>query len=222
MAEQTSAPDAASSPRPTAAAWAFAESWLEEDEALRTARARGIELGCLPVSGSTAALLGVLAAAVQAKNVVEVGTGTGLSAAGLFRGMDAEGVLTSIDEEAENQRAARELLTSMDIDHVRIRLIAGRGLEVLARLTDGAYDLAFINGDAVEYPAMLHQVQRLLRPGGMVVFAGVQPESSSGGRTPEALAIAEVLTTVRDADHWLPALLPVGSGLLAAVLRPSP
>ena len=154
--------------------------------------------------------------------MVEVGTGTGLSAAGLFRGMDADGVLTSIDEEAENQRAARELLTTMDIDHVRIRLIAGRGLEVLARLTDGAYDLAFINGDPVEYPAMLHQVQRLLRPGGMVVFAGVQPESSAGGRTPEALAITDVLGTVRDADHWLPALLPVGSGLLAAVLRPTP
>ena len=222
MAQQPPAADAASTPRPTAAAWAFAEGWLEDDEALRTARARGVELDCLPVSGATAALLGVLAAAVHAKNVVEVGTGTGLSAAGLFRGMDADGVLTSIDEEAENQRAARELLTTMDIDHVRIRLIAGRGLEVLARLTDGAYDLAFINGDPVEYPAMLHQVQRLLRPGGMVVFAGVQPESSAGGRTPEALAITDVLGTVRDADHWLPALLPVGSGLLAAVLRPTP
>lgn len=224
MTQQPPASEAETSsshPRPTAAAWAFTDTWIDEDEAVRQARARGVELDCPSVSGATMALLSVLAGAINARAVVEVGTGTGLSAVGLFRGMDPDGVLTSIDEENENQRAARDVLTAMGIDHVRMRLIAGRGLEVLARLTDHAYDMAFINGDLVEYPAILHQVQRLLRPGGVVVFAGVQPESASGGRTPEALAVSEILATLRDADHWLPALLPVGSGVAAAVLRPT-
>lgn len=160
-----------------------------------------------------------MAAALQAKAVVEVGTGTGVSAAALFAGMDPEGVLTSIDTEAEHQRVAKDTLMALDIDHVRMRLIAGRGLEVLSRLTDSAYDLVFVNTDVAEYPAILHQVQRLLHPGGMVIFAGVLPESAQPGRSPESVAIHDVAAALRDADHWLPALLPIGSGVLAAVLR---
>lgn len=198
----------------------YADSWLEDDEAIRQARARAEELDCAPISGTLAATLTVLAAALNAKTVVEVGTGTGVSAAALFAGMAPDGVLTSIDTEAENQRAARETLTALGIDHVRMRLIAGRGLEVLARLTDQAYDLVFVNADQLEYPAMLHHVQRLLHPGGMVIFAGVQPESESGGKTSESAATREVLAHLRDADHWLPALVPIGSGIVAAVLRP--
>jgi predicted O-methyltransferase YrrM len=199
----------------------YADTWLEDDEAIRQARARAVELDCAPISGTLAATLTVFAAALNAKAVVEVGTGTGVSAAALFAGMAPDGVLTSIDSEAENQRAARETLTALGIDHVRMRLIAGRGLEVLARLTDQAYDLVFVNADQLEYPAMLQQAQRLLHPGGMVVFAGVQPESESVGRTPESVAIREVLAHLRDADHWLPALMPIGPGIVTAVLRPA-
>jgi predicted O-methyltransferase YrrM len=185
---------------------------------VRAARGKGAELGCADISPSTAALLGVLAASLQAETVVEVGTGSGISAVALLGGMTDDGVITSIDVEAENQRVARELLTALDYDHVRTRLIAGRPLEVLSRLTDDAYDIAFINTDPVEYPAILHQAQRLLRSGGMVIFTGVSP-TGEGGRDAESVATHDILATVRDADHWLPMLLPVGSGVLAAVLR---
>jgi predicted O-methyltransferase YrrM len=191
---------------------------LDESEAIRTARAKGADLGCTTVSGSTAALLSVLAATLGANAVVEVGTGTGVAAAALLAGMDEDGILTSIDVEAENQRVARELLTALGYDHVRTRLIAGRPIEVLSRMTDNAYDIAFVNADAAEYPTILQQAQRLLRPGGMVIFSGVQP-TGEGGRNPETVAINDIVATVRDADHWLPMLLPVGTGVLAAVLR---
>lgn len=191
---------------------------MDESEAIRTARAKGADLGCTTVSGSTAALLSVLAATLGATTVVEVGTGAGISAAALLAGMDEDGILTSIDVEAENQRVARELLTALGYDHVRTRLIAGRPIEVLSRMTDDAYDIAFVNADAAEYPTILQQAQRLLRPGGMVIFSGVQP-TGEGGRDPETVAINDIVATVRDADHWLPMLLPVGSGVLAAVLR---
>ena len=54
------------------------------------------------------AALRVLAASGGARSVVEVGTGAGVSGLYLLRGMPADGVLTTIDVEAENQRAARE------------------------------------------------------------------------------------------------------------------
>jgi predicted O-methyltransferase YrrM len=175
-------------------------------------------LGCSDISPSTAALLSVLAATLGASTVVEVGTGAGIGTQALLAGMTSDGIITSIDVEAENQRIARELLTALGYDHVRTRLIAGRPLEVLARLTDDAYDIVFLNADRVEYPTILHHARRLLRTGGMVVFAGVQP-TGEHGRDPEALAVNEIIESVRDADHWLPMLLPVGPGILAAVLR---
>jgi predicted O-methyltransferase YrrM len=198
--------------------WSYADTWREEPEAIRLARTKGAELGCADISPSTASLLSVLAATLGASTVVEVGTGAGIGTQALLAGMTDDGIITSIDIEAENQRVARELLVSLGYDHVRTRLIAGRPLEVLARLTDDAYDILFLNADPVEYPAILHHARRLLRDGGMVIFAGVQP-TGDHGRDPETLAITEVIETIRDADHWLPMLLPLGPGILAAVLQ---
>jgi predicted O-methyltransferase YrrM len=38
-------------------------------------------------------------------------------------------------------------------------------------------------------------------------------------RDARTVALREVVKAVRDADEWLPALLPVGDGLLCAVRR---
>ena len=81
-------------------------------------------------------MLTFLASAIGAKAVVEVGTGTGVSGLCLLRGMHAEGVLTSVDLEAENQRLARDSFTEAGFAPQRFRLIAGAGLEVMPMLTD--------------------------------------------------------------------------------------
>ena len=81
-----------------------------------------------------------------------------------------DGILTSVDVEAENQRVAKATFAAAGINPNRTRLITGRALEVLPRLTDGAYDIVFVDGDKSEYAAYLDQAVRLLRPGGAVVF----------------------------------------------------
>ena len=123
-----------------------------------------------PVGSGTGAALRLLAALVSARNVVEIGTGTGVSGLWLLAGMRADGVLTSVDVEAEHQRLAREAFAEAGIAHQRTRLIAGRALDVLPRLSDGAYDLVLCDGDKREYGAYLEQALRLLRPGGVVAF----------------------------------------------------
>ncbi len=45
---------------------------------------------------------------LDAKTVVEVGTGAGVSGLWLLRGMREDGVLTTIDSEPEHQRAAKQ------------------------------------------------------------------------------------------------------------------
>ena len=46
---------------------------------------------------------------LSARAVVEIGTGTGVSGLHLLAGMAPDGVLTSIDIEAEHQRAAKDV-----------------------------------------------------------------------------------------------------------------
>jgi predicted O-methyltransferase YrrM len=189
----------------------FVEGWLPEDEAQLAARQRGRELGAVPI-----------AASVSARSVVEIGTGAGVSGLWLLRGMVAEGVLTTIDVEAEHQRAAREAFAQAGVAASRTRLITGRALDVLPRLTDGAYDLVFCDGTKSEYGDYLTEALRLLRPGGVVAFDnalwhGRVPDSSA--RDAETVAMRELLRTVRDDERLLPVLLAAGDGLLAAVVR---
>jgi predicted O-methyltransferase YrrM len=43
--------------------------------------------------------------------------------------------------------------------------------------------------------------------------------ADSAQRDPDTIAVRGVLTALREDERWLPALLPVGDGLLAAVRR---
>jgi predicted O-methyltransferase YrrM len=200
----------------------YVEAWLAEDEVVQAARRRGAELGAVPIGAGGGAALRFLAASLGARAVVEVGTGAGVSGIWLLRGMVPDGVLTTIDLEVEHQRVARESYAEAGIAASRTRVIAGRALDVLPRLTDGAYDLVFCDGAKSEYPDYLREALRLLRPGGVVAFdnalwRGRVPDPSA--RDPETVAIRELLKAMRDDERLVPVLLPVGDGLAAAVVR---
>ncbi len=145
-----------------------------------------------------------------------------MSGVWLLRGMRPDGILTSVDVEPEHQRAAKETFAEAGIAANRVRLIGGRALDVLPRLTDGAYDLVFCDGDKAEYTAYLAEALRLLRPGGCVAFDNAlwhHRVADPAQRDPETVAIRELGKAVRDDDRLVAALLPVGDGLLIAAKR---
>jgi predicted O-methyltransferase YrrM len=201
----------------------FAEGYLAEDAPLVTARARAAELGCVPVGSGVGAALRFLAATVDARAVVEIGTGAGVSGLWLLRGMRPDGVLTTVDVQPENQRAARQTFAAAGIPTGRARLINGAALDVLPRLTDAGYDLVFADAAKAEYGDYLNEALRLLRPGGIVAFDNAlwhDRVADPGARDPETLAIRELTKVVRDDDRLVSVLLPLGDGLLAASYRP--
>jgi predicted O-methyltransferase YrrM len=200
----------------------FTEGWLTEDQPLIEARPRGGELGAVPIGSGGGAVLRFLAASIGAKSVVEIGTGAGVSGTWLLRGMAEDGVLTSIDLEAEHQRVAKQTFANAGFATTRFRLISGRALDVLPRLSDAAYDLVFIDAAKSEYADYLAEAVRLLRPGGIVaidnaLWHGRVADPTS--RDSDTVAIRELLRHVRDSDRLVPLLLPSGDGLLAAVLK---
>lgn len=110
---------------------AYVEGFLPEDEPLRDARQRGKEVGAAPIGSAGGATLRFLAAMLDARTVVEVGSGCGVSGIYLLRGMRGDGVLTSVDVEPEHQRLAKQAYTEAGLAPSRARMIAGRALDVL-------------------------------------------------------------------------------------------
>jgi predicted O-methyltransferase YrrM len=194
----------------------------------------------LPEVGAT---LRFLACAVGARTAVEIGTGCGSSGIWLLRGMRPGSTLTSVDTEPEYHRMARKAFTEAGFAQNQCRLILGRALDVLPRLSDGAYDMVFCDADVRDYPDYLTAALRLLRPGGVVAFnnallAGTGLDASggpSGAGFPEGAdwaegpeeadwaegreGSAELAAQVRSDDRLVPVLLPLGYGLLAALKK---
>ncbi|MEV0064929.1 O-methyltransferase [Amycolatopsis sp. NPDC050768] len=199
----------------------YVDGYLPDDDVLAAARVRAADLGCAPLASGAGATLRFLAATLGARAVVEVGTGVGVSGLHLLRGMAPDGVLTSIDLEPEYQRAARKTFLEAGIAPGRTRLIVGRALDVLPRLTPGGYDLVFIDAARLEFPNYYEKGVSLLRRGGIIAFHNVL----AGGRVadpsrrdPETLALREVARAMREDERLVPALLPVGGGLLVAAV----
>lgn len=197
--------------------WNLSQSYINEDSHLLNAREKSKELGLITIGPGAGALIRFLASTIDASNVVEIGTGTGVSGLCLFRGMNSAGVLTSIDSDPERQRAAREIFSEAGITANKIRLIAGRAIEVVDKLTDNAYDLMFINGEKLEYETLFEQSLRLLRPGGILIFNNILGEFS----TSDAQAISAVSDKIKDDSRLISVMIPSGSGIIAASYRPS-
>ncbi len=186
------------------------------------ARSRAQALG-MPVVGSAAgALLRALAAMVDARGVVEVGTGVGVSGLWLLEGMAPGGVLTTIDVDRDHQRSARAAFAEVGTAAARIRGITGRARDVLARLTEGGYDMVLLDADPAGVEDYLDQAVALLRPGGVLAMVGATAGDRVGDparRDPQTVAVRETLRAVREHPSLVPALVPVSDGVLLGVRR---
>jgi len=206
----------AANPSPS---WAFSESFVADDDTMRLARTASRQLALGSASQGVTSVLTFLARLVQARAVVEIGTGAGVSGLALIRGMAGDGILTSIDLENEHQVAARQVFSAEGIPNRRVRLIAGSALNVLPKLSDGAYDMVVVDGDPLEFVEYIAQAQRLLRSGGVLavhhaLWKGQVADESN--EDDETLIIREALQAVTEMEEFTAILLPVGDGLLVA------
>ena len=163
-----------------------------------------------------------LAAAIDAKNVVEIGTGAGVSALWLLDGMNSEGVLTSVDVEAEHQLIAKDAISQAGIAPNRVRLINGRADEVLDRLTESAYDIVLIAGKPLELADHISRALNLLRSGGLLIIDRAlwnDKLADPAQRDPDTVAMRGAIEALASNEDFVGSLLPVGGGLLVAVKK---
>ena len=198
----------------------YAEKWAGEDEIRAHARAKAAEIGCVAMGPGAGAIVRTLAAAIVAKNVVEIGTGAGVSALWLLDGMHPDGVLTSVDIEAEHQLIAKDAISQAGVAPNRVRLINGRANEVLERLTESAYDIVLIAGKPMELSANISRALTLLRTGGVLIIDRAlwnDKLADPAQRDPDTMSMREAIEALATGEDFVGSLLPVGGGLLVAV-----
>jgi len=118
--------------------------------------------GCSVYPTSSGPLLSVLAAAVAAERILEVGCGLGYSALCMAHG--SGGVVETIERDTEHAGLAEQTILREGYGD-RIRVLRGRGADMLPGL-DEPCDLIFSDGDPEEMPLDLGYFLRLLQPGG--------------------------------------------------------
>ena len=198
---------------------AHAEGSITEDAVLAAARERAEDIGADAVTPAVGALLSMLTRLSGGKAVVEVGTGAGVSGLWLISGMRDDGVLTTIDIEPEHQRLAKQAFGEGGVGPSRTRLITGRAQEVLTRLADESYDLVFIDAEPGDQADFVVEGIRLLRPGGVIVVHRAALAGRAGdpsANDPEVASVREAARIIADDERFVPVLVPLGDGILAA------
>jgi predicted O-methyltransferase YrrM len=198
--------------------WKYTEDFHQEPEVISRARARAEEMGIESITPSVGATLAVLVASMNAKAIVEVGTGAGVSGLWLQSG-NSTSVLASIDTELQHQDLAKLAFEQAGIVSTRLRMINGRSSEVLVNLADEAYDLVLLDGDIDSLLIQVKESFRLLRSGGVLAI----PHALWRDRVPDQVLRDEiteeyrtVLEFINDSGLFIPALNTAGDGLLIA------
>lgn len=196
--------------------WKYADDIVSESEAVQKARAQALELGVTAISPGTGAQLALIASASGAHNIMEIGTGTGVSGLCLLAG-NAKSVLTSIDSESEHLGRARSAFADAGISPNRTRLITGKARDVLPRMNEDSYDLVLVDADPAEVIENVEHALRMARVGGTVLI----PHALNKGRVADPAQRDDVTSAFRSliqeiaaSDAVVSALSPIGDGLL--------
>ncbi len=136
----------------------------------------------------TCSLLKTLAATKPGGKLLELGTGTGLSAAWILEGMDNSAVLTSIDNDSNFLNIAK-----LHLKDNRLKLINQDAGEWIQNNQEMKFDLIFADTWHGKY-MMLEEVLSMLNPGGLYIIDDMLPQSNwPEGHQEKALRLLEVL-----------------------------
>ncbi len=160
------------------------DTLIGEDPALASAVADQQAAGMpdIEVAPTGGKLLHLLARAIGARRVLEIGTLGGYSTIWLARALPGGGRVITIEAEPAHAAVARASIDRAGVGE-KVEIRVGRGADVLPTLEDAApFDLVFIDADKESNTIYLDWAARLGRPGALVIVDNVV----RGGRIADA------------------------------------
>jgi predicted O-methyltransferase YrrM len=168
-----------------------------EDPALNAALEASDAAGLprIAVSAQQGKFLCLLAGAMRARRILEIGTLGGFSTIWLARGAGPDGRVVTLEYEPKHAEVARANLARAGVGD-RVEVVVGAALDTLPTVTGGPFDLVFIDADKENNVAYLEWAVRLTHPGSVIVVDNVIREGQILAPTadnPEAQATRQTL-----------------------------
>jgi predicted O-methyltransferase YrrM len=176
------------------------------------------------VDAEVGALLRVLATAIRAEKILEVGTAVGYSGIWLAGALPAGGVLMTMEMDPARAEEARANFVRAGIAD-RVNVIVGDAERMITKIA-GPFDLIFQDSDKKLYVRLLDRLVGLLRPGGLLVadnvlwggkvvpgFAAADPDDDN------TRAIADFNERLAAHPQLATAVVPLRDGLSISVKR---
>jgi predicted O-methyltransferase YrrM len=178
------------------------------------------------IDAEVGAFLRVLATAIGARRILEIGTAIGYSGIWLAGALPPGGMLVTLEMDEDRARRARENFARAGVAD-RATVVIGDANRMLAKIS-GPFDLVFQDGDKQLYTPLLDRLVALLRPGGLLVTDNVlwDGEVVPGFKKPtrnaaDTRAIAEYNERLNTHPQLMTTTVPLRDGVAIAVKRGS-
>jgi len=106
------------------------------------------------------------------KNVLEIGTFTGLSALSISLALPNDGKLIALDKNKETNKVAINFFKKANQDH-KIETKIKPALESLDELKNNKFDMVFIDADKMNYKKYYERSLKLIDKGGLIIIDNV-------------------------------------------------
>ena len=106
------------------------------------------------------------------KNVLEIGTFTGLSALSISLALPDDGKLIALDKNEDTNKIAIDFFKKADQNH-KIQTIINPALDTLEELSNQKFDMVFIDADKMNYKKYYEKSLGLINRGGLIIIDNV-------------------------------------------------
>ena len=175
--------------------------------------------GDWPIVGAAeGSFLHILARAVGAKRILELGTAIGYSATWWARALPPGGELITVEANEDTARIADANMVRTGV-RGRVTILVGPAQEVLEDL-EGPFDLIFVDINKDGYPDVLEPCIRRLRVGGLLVTDNVLWDGKVADprdRSKETAAIRTYNQRLANDPRMLASILPLRDGVSVAL-----
>ena len=127
------------------------------------------------VSPSQGKFLSILALAIQARNILEIGTLGGYSTIWLARALPSDGRLITLEADPKHAAVARANVANAGFENI-VEVRIGLALDSLGRMAQEnipAFDLVFIDADKPNLKAYYDWALKLTHPGSLIIIDNV-------------------------------------------------